>query len=750
MTQGLTSKFGSLIAALLFLGTAPGVAQEPGEAESEPIEDVNAVPPADPGNKDREGWLLVGWAGDQKITSSVQVPFLWRLAPSLSREDPKNPKSRATYSYGNEPVTSRGKRLFDPRGFTPSATLDPGNTPASYFTARLDGNTEPYLWKFAWKQILGEPATVNDAGGQAILVRSELVLKTKNANSTLFFLGKKSTGYGLWKLDVTDPSANTKAVSLYDGLYAGADDLTAVGDVMYFTVANDVYVWVAGTAPRRIFNPTGNVDTHDLVAGTENLFFVSGGVVWWVDAAGVKRAHGSGPVRYSNPMQLTYLKTRTALQRLFFVGEGFTKNVLFEFDPDNSGLGVVATVGAGRMPTSLTIFEKKNRRRLFFIAEGSGGGRTVWMSNGLKAREVVSLGRADDMQFLANTDSKLYATSGPDSASGLNRVFALSRRGWVGIGDFKLGGAEEFLAVESRRKRGSNWEEVSRLFFLDHRGGRNDLWVDQGAYGALAVASSRGSAPDQYVQFSSSKMMFAAAGTDANGESLGRELWYTDGLEGATAIDIVTGEPSSNPEHLTVVKDATWTTLYLVAETKTTQLGRALHWSDGKVATPVRWPGLTPLRSARRLTRMEGKVFFSATEKTWYAFRSSATGVTPIELQYRPPAGNPKELRDPRDFAVIPHLGKDYLFFTAVYDNKGSSNKGRMKHRVILATDATFRANGEMKVILIGATCSVAAGNANFTPFGDLVIFNGTRGIRGEEPFRLDSRAVKAALDAMN
>ena len=144
--------------------------------------------------------------------------------------------------------------------------------------------------------------------------------------------------------------------------------------------------------------------------------------------------------------------------------------------------------------------------------------------------------------------------------------------------------------------------------------GTTTLWYSDGtADGTQPVTTDHPPLSPSCLTATDDRLLFAAIGSDASGQSLGKELWESDGTQSGTRMiaDIYTGTSSSFPAFLTYV-GATHT-LYFAAGNSG---GRSLYSYDlltGNAPTVV--TGGTNI-APEHLFAFGSKVVFSATDTT--------------------------------------------------------------------------------------------------------------------------------------
>ena len=694
---------------------AQGGAVSEEETPPDPVEDINSEPPASGGNKDK-GRTLVAWAGDEWDEPPHDVAYLWQLQ--------KTEKEGRLTSFDPQPVlTSNRERIYDPKEFTARVWLQDDKV---FFVGKLHTGGSVY---FLWVYTGGAPTQVM-ANSNPLEVGEELL----HIGDMLYFSGKDDEGMEPWEYKISDGTARRRA-DLHPGdatKSSNPEHFTDVDGLIYFTATtatgDKLYKWDPTGNPQSL-QPDGKAfQTFDqLVSAGDDGLFLSANLtanaamrVWWTNGDPPEEVEEK-QYTYRSPSDLVYLKRGENDSRLFFVGNAGNKYLWGVNPKDITQAERLTEVRAE--PESLVIVD----RTLYFVARGSGGGtsRTIWLWKRPKAgvRELLS-GEDDKIRSLAATSNRLYIV-----AEEGKELLTLEKRGLLPLGPFHSIG--QFDPANST------------MFFVDVQQTKKSelrrLWASEGTpKKTQPVMQSAGSDPGPFTQLKiaddKNYLIFAANGSNSRGQPQGREPWVTQETRGTTQMlfNIALGSAgaaSSDPEQFTLVYKADKPyRVYFVATSASplVELWRT-NGTRGGTAQVRPASGNSTSVEIRELTAMGAEVFFGLRvrdneEASLYKATDNYERVEPHGHAYL----------DPRALTVVEYSGETYLFFTAKADQD--------EPRTAYATNGT-------KVTRLHAGC-VVTDSANFVHFGGkgVVIFGGSRGVRGPEPFKVELSEVKEAL----
>lgn len=352
------------------------------------------------------------------------------------------------------------------------------------------------------------------------------------ANGLFFFAADDGVnGVELWKSDGT-----TEGTAMVRDLAPGTtitfpgsvietpnssspQEITAVGDKVFFRVDEDSQLMISdGTEVGTV--PLGNVSAEHLTNFSGKLIFAgqtagSGTELWTSDGTeqGTVMLAELAPANLSSyPSQFT-----EAGGKLFFVADEGDGDELWVTDGTQEGtrkLNVAPT--GGSYPTHLTAVDG----RVFFRADDGIHGDELWVSDGtLSGTTMVA-----DLR----TEPEIYFGSDPIPLAGLDgNLLFFADEGFNGQVLWKTDGTSDGTVVVK-----DIWPSID----YDYEFFGNE--IDGGAAGLVAVFDN--------------KVFFPA-----NDGTSGTELWSSDGTaEGTTMVrELFPGENDSWPAELTVVGD---------------------------------------------------------------------------------------------------------------------------------------------------------------------------------------------------
>jgi len=420
----------------------------------------------------------------------------------------------------------------------------------------------------------------------------------------LFFRGCDDASCSLWVSDGT--VAGTRLVTALPGSEAGPDQLTPLGNRVFFFAFDPAASWAlwtsdgtaAGTREVSAFADRSN-QPRLLTAATGRLYYVGGPTddddeLWTSDgtAAGTRAVTS---FEAPNPF-LTDIPFKVAGSRIYFFADDVTHgNEIWTSDGTPAGTRRVTDFGFDRpFPTSPRL-EALGNRLVFFATDGLQP-LQLWSTTGtpestapvaLVSPQLDSplLAAGSHLLFVANDPSRgtqVWTTDG--TASGTRTLLAPCAGGACGTlagGPMASGGA---------------------AFFLQRAGDATTLWRTDGSPAGTRRWST-GSAQISFLAATDLALLSGRLYFPASDPGHGAELWSSDGTAAGSRLvaDLLGSSGSSNPDDLTALSGRLF---FTATDGHSTTLWQSAGTEASTQSIPV---------STQSLTTAAGLLFFTAT-----------------------------------------------------------------------------------------------------------------------------------------
>ena len=450
----------------------------------------------------------------------------------------------------------------------------------------------------------------------------------------------------------------------------------------------------------------------------------------------------------ANPSEMV-----SAGEKVFFTGESrVLGRELWVTDGSEAGTRLVKDLRVGQTGSQPSMLRAVGTR-VFFFADDGEHGVSLWSSDGEETVMAASNGFIP--QQAAAAGGLLYYANGPSGGPSGFGGWGLWRSDGTADGTWLLNPAEgtfpsyrpfgyssrltemdgglffSNLGREMWRSAGTRADTVKladlgdgaqivslagaagRLWITLNRGSAKELWSWNGGAAAMIATFPVGALAVDGLTARDGRAFFVSKDTEA-----GVELWTSDGIVTRRTGDIQVGEQSSFPS------DLTWSggKLYFTADDGIS--GRGLWASDGGQAWPVKtWPGSV---GPTTLVANSGALFFLRNEGGEVLWRSDGTDAgTQLIKQVTTPgtAYGQRELM----------AAGGSLYF--------QGNDGQAGFE-LWSSDGTPDGTGMLRDRKGTMDGLIGIEPGGMAAWGDELVFCGSNGIAGEEPWRSDGTAA--------